>query len=267
MAADREGPFRVFKAIARRILPRSLYLALAYRYSRYSRLRRKIVRVQGRKVATGPFAGMVYLEHVGRSVTTKLLGSYEAELHPAVRDLVARGFALVLNVGCAEGYYAVGLARAMPQATVYAFDTNPRAQDLCRELAEVNGVADRITIEGTCDRDRLNQFDLRGALLVVDVEGYELELLQPDAVPGLEQAAILVELHDHAHEGLTETVVGRFEPTHDVEVIQQAARDPNDYPTLAGFREADQALALEEFRTEYDADSPQRWAVMWPKKG
>jgi len=263
MAAEQKGADGGIKALARRILPRSLYLALAYRYSRYSRLRRRIVRIQGRQVGAGPFAGMTYLEHVGRSVTTKLLGSYEAELHAAVRDLVAHGFPVVLNIGCAEGYYAVGLARAMPQATIYAFDTNPKEQALCRELAEANGVADRIIIEGTCDRDRLNAMDLAGALLVVDVEGYELELLQPDAVPGLRQAAVLVELHDHDHPGLTDTIVARFEPTHRVEMMTETPRDPKDYPTLNGFSAADQELALAEFRN-YGPDAPQRWAVLWP---
>ena len=41
----------------------------------------------------------------------------------------------VVNVGCAEGYYAIGMARLMPNSLFLAFDINPKAIECCRELA------------------------------------------------------------------------------------------------------------------------------------
>ena len=65
-----------------------------------------------------------------------------------MEGFVALGHSTVLNIGCAEGYYAVGLARRMPQARVLAFDINRTAQDTCRALAAKNGVADRVQVSG-----------------------------------------------------------------------------------------------------------------------
>jgi hypothetical protein len=46
-------------------------------------------------------------------------GCYEHELHGEIEQLVTRGFDAVLNIGCGEGYYAIGLARRMPTAAHY----------------------------------------------------------------------------------------------------------------------------------------------------
>jgi len=56
----------------------------------------------------------------------------------------------VITVGCAEGYYAVGLARLFPQAAIFAFDTDPKAQLICRQTASLNQVDDRVTVMGAC---------------------------------------------------------------------------------------------------------------------
>src|SRR5262245_41340678 len=71
-------------------------------------------------VQRGPFAGMVYPDHaaVGSTLYPKLLGSYERELHQTVDDIVRLGYDTVVDIGAAEGYYAVGLAMKMPGTQV-----------------------------------------------------------------------------------------------------------------------------------------------------
>jgi hypothetical protein len=238
---------------------------LARRFGRYSRLIRKVIALQGLVVSAGPFHGMKYLDDVGRSLTTKLLGSYEAELHGALEDLIARGFDVVINVGCAEGYYAVGLALALPSAKVHAFDTNPVAQEFCRRLAALNGVADRVVVGGHCTVETLAALPLDGALVVVDVEGYEVDLLDPGRAPGLRRSTVVVEFHDHFRPGASKMVMERFAPTHAIQVIRQSARDPRDYPALGSLTPKERALALDEFRTFEGKRLVQDWAVMRPK--
>jgi len=62
-------------------------------------------------VQAGPFAGMLLTgdtswDAVGDE-TSKLLGFYEEEIDPHLEQAIAAKPDLVLNVGCAEGYYAV----------------------------------------------------------------------------------------------------------------------------------------------------------------
>ena len=73
-------------------------------------------------VRSGPFQGMRYLDEiVWGSVTPRWLGCYEWELHGAVRQILDRGYKTIIDVGCAEGYYAVGLALGS------VLDLGPRA--------------------------------------------------------------------------------------------------------------------------------------------
>src|SRR5262245_45426434 len=66
-------------------------------------------------VQHGPFKGLAYFdETVWGSITPKWLGSYEAELHPAIEEIISRPYETIIDVGCAEGYYAVGLAATIP---------------------------------------------------------------------------------------------------------------------------------------------------------
>src|SRR6478672_6897407 len=66
----------------------------------------------GLVVQHGPFKGMKYpgVNSVGSALIPKLLGSYERELHPLIDSICAGQYDQVVDIGCAEGYYAVGLA-------------------------------------------------------------------------------------------------------------------------------------------------------------
>ena len=79
----------------------------------------------------------------------------------------------MIDVGCAEGYYAVGLARMMPGVTVHAFDSQAKARAACAELAARNGVADRIVIGERFEPDGFEAFKGRRCLVLVDIEGAE----------------------------------------------------------------------------------------------
>ena len=222
-----------------------------------------LVERHGAKVLGGPFAGMAYLtESAGSSFVPKLLGSYECELHPVLEHIVAFPYDTIVDVGSAEGYYAVGLALRMPDAPeIIAYDINPKARRLCRELAQMNFVADKIRIEGLCEAATL-QTSLRGhALVLCDCEGYETELLQPTVAPCLLFADILVELHDCLIPGLTQTLVARFESSHDIALIDSVERNPSDYPVIDFLTPERRRVALSEFR-----HGTQQWAFMTPKK-
>ncbi|MDZ7906377.1 MAG: hypothetical protein U5N55_11810 [Cypionkella sp.] len=75
------------------------------------------------------------------SSPARLLGAYEASLHPVIKDICTCDYAQIIDVGCAEGYYAVGLARRLPAARVFAARQQPYcARKNARKLAALNGV-------------------------------------------------------------------------------------------------------------------------------
>ena len=219
------------------------------------------VRHHGLTIYQGPFAGMEYRrEATEGAIAPRLIGTYESELHPHLEAFIAMGLDCVVDVGCAEGYYAVGLARRMPAATVYAYDINARARAACAELAQRNGVAGRVMVRETFTPQGLAEFAGRRALLLMDVEGAEDDLLRPDLAPAMAAMNIIVETHDIYRPGVLERLLQRFQPTHDVLRLDQGPRGQPLPPWLRGAGHLDQLLAVWEWRA---LATP--WLVMTPK--
>jgi SAM-dependent methyltransferase len=220
-----------------------------------------IVRRLGSKVLAGPFAGMTYSpEATEGALAPRLLGVYESELHPHIEALTARGVDCVIDVGCAEGYYAVGLARLLPQAAVYAFDLDPAALGACRRMAEQNGVAERIETSDAFTPETLQRFADRRCLVIMDVEGAEEDLLRPDLAPALAGMSLIVETHDLIRPGVRDRVAARFAATHDIVQVDPGPKSQPLPEFLRGASHLDQLLAVWEFRA-----GPTPWLVMTPK--
>jgi hypothetical protein len=224
-----------------------------------------LVQQQGWVVQSGPFAGMLLPDLPAwgdGDLLPKLLGCYEAELHPIIADIAAATPDLVINVGAAEGYYAVGMARLLPATFVHAFDTESKSQDICRQAAALNGLGSRISVSGQCTPDLLQAIVPRGRTPVVicDCEGYERELIDPQRVPALRAATLVVECHDFIDASITQTLVDRLSPTHTLIGIREGARDPNESPFLQGLDSLDRWLAVCEYRP-----STMHWLVARPK--
>ena len=215
----------------------------------------------GATIPHGPFAGMTYdVDASEGAFAARLLGAYEASLAPVIEAIIARADPLVIDVGCAEGYYAVGLARRMPETTVWARDASDRAQALCAELARRNGVADRVQVGGLLTHADLAVCADGPVTIVCDIEGAEEALLDPAAAPALSRAAILVEVHDGFVPGLSDRLAARFAPTHAVTRIGRTLA-PAALPAAAeAWSDMDRLLALWEWRA-----GPTPWLWMVPQ--
>jgi len=250
------------------VLFSSAYWALQSRFGRYPRLARRFIRRHGLVVTGGPFAGMRYPRRaaVGR-IVAKLIGSYEEELHGVLEDFLRGGPRTVVNIGSAEGYYAVGLARALPEARVHAFETDAGRRALCGELARENGVEERVLLHGACTAGDLARLPAPGDLVVCDCEGFETEVLRPDLVPWLLGARLLVELHDAFVPGTREALTARFAPTHTIRLVAEAPRDPTQHVALRHLTVEEAREALDEYRRDREARPlHMQWAVMTPRR-
>ena len=95
----------------------------------------------------------------------------------------------VINVGAAEGYYAIGLLRCLPTVRGSAFETEVSYHTGTAEMARINQVGlDRLEIHGTCDApalcETLRRADRERTVAVIDVEGAERDLLDLYSIPG-----------------------------------------------------------------------------------
>jgi hypothetical protein len=243
----RERPQRVEARRRRRVLHQCLF--------------HHFVSQGGLTVRAGPFAGMEYLAETSWvGFFPRLLGVYEEELHGVVERAIEAGPELVIDIGSAEGYYAVGLARRLPGARVHAFDIDANARRLCAEMAQRNGVADRVVVEGRCLPDDLDARIAPRTLVVSDCEGGEVELLDPERVPALRRCLVLVEIHEAADHGVAALMRRRFEPSHQITMITSTDRDPERYAQIDGLSAEEKEFAVEEFRGR-----TMEWAYMEPR--
>ncbi len=229
---------------------------------RVNALNRRFVAEHGLEVRRGPFAGLRYpgaLVADHGDLVAKLVGTYELELAPVVASWVGR-IALLVDVGAAEGFYAVGMAVASPGTRVVAYEADPAAREQLRLLAEHNGVADRVELRGACTPGELAALPAgAGTALLSDCEGCEATLLDPAAAPPLTGWPLLVELHDRIVPGVTATIRRRFAPTHDVELIPTRPRAGEDPPELADLHPRDRLRLIGERRA-----GPMQWAWLRP---
>jgi hypothetical protein len=213
----------------------------------------------GPTILGGPFAGMAYVEQATEgALVPRLLGTYESELHPHLAAFAARGLDCVIDVGSAEGYYAVGLARLMPGVTVHAHDIDEKARLACAELAARNGVAERVIVGGEFKPADFAAFAGRRVLVMVDAEGAEVDILEP--VPALAAMNVIVETHDLYRPGALATLTERFSPTHDIVRVDQQPKVFDMPDWLRELPHLDQLLAVWEWRA-----APTPWLVMRPK--
>ncbi|HEX2190669.1 MAG TPA: hypothetical protein VHG51_17295 [Longimicrobiaceae bacterium] len=251
---------RYVKLALSRIAPVVLLLVVSSRARRhsqrlerqwgYSDLARRVLRECGPRVTGGPFEGLEFTPRTfDRHISPKLFGSYEESLHPVFDQVLCTRYSEVLDVGCADGYYAVGLARRMPGVVVHAFDTDPWARRTVREMARVNGT-ENLRVHGACDPDWLARNLGPRAFILSDCEGYEDALFLPDRVPALRSADLLIELHEGLAPGVTDRLLARFADTHSCTVIDDRPRSPEDYPASAFLPAEDRHRALNEVRTD-----------------
>ncbi len=177
------------------------------------------------RVNSGPFKGLKYpfLSSLHSTLFPKLLGCYEFELHDALNQVFKKRYQAILDIGCAEGYYAVGLAKKFPDSIIYAIDINPVALEKTKIMASSNEVAlvDKFKVLEEVTPDFLLSLDpSERHLIFSDCEGYESSLFSEEVIEHLSKSDFIVEMHDFVSPGISDLLQKRFIRTHSVQLIK-----------------------------------------------
>ena len=223
-------------------------------------LQEALIKDGGTVVRSGPFKGMDFLANSAEGChIAKLIGCYEQPLQAFIEEAISSSYSHILNIGCAEGYYAVGMARRMPGTQVLAFDLNTKAQEVCTELVHKNGVSERIKVGALFKPEDFEGYTAARVLVMCDIEGAEKELLNPVIAPALKGMDLIVESHECLVPGITQNLIDRFKETHHITIVQddgqrQLQKMPNWFNNIPNL---DQLLAVWEWRS-----GPTPWLVM-----
>ena len=176
-------------------------------------------------IQSGPFKGMKYINQSNGSVLfPKIVGTYDKPIHDIIRQLVNTSYDNYIDIGCAEGYYAVGLAHELQKVRnnfkVYAYDVDPTAITNLIALANLNDVLNFLDIGSLFQSRDFDKFTGK-TVVICDIEGAELSLLDPSKSENLLHFDLLVEVHDGGKESniIKDSLRNRFCATHLIEII------------------------------------------------
>jgi hypothetical protein len=207
-------------------------------------------------VLNGPFKGMKYVDlSIGSKILPKLVGSYEEPIHKWIYEILKNEcYSTIVNVGCADGYYAVGFSKAISKPKILAIDINKEALLNANKLAQLNDVSSVITFGEKFDASVCAQIlgcDPASRILIfADTEGAELDLLNTKQIPDILNCDILVELHDCFYPGLTEIIIDRFQATHRIEIVVDYPFRSQNYNINGNFSEEDKRFLFDECRSK-----------------
>ena len=209
----------------------------------------EMARRSGASIQGRPFAGMQFIDHGSQGChVPKLLGCYEQELHGFIEAAIATGYPQVVNIGCAEGYYAAGLAKRMAGTRVHAFDIDPQARRMCAEVAQRNGFDERLAIAEEFVPSMFAGFAGKPALFLVDIEGAELALLKGAAPQDVSAFDFLIECHDNDKASISVELAKLLEPTHLPALVRHEICEVELPQFLREVGHLDQLLAVWEWR-------------------
>jgi ribosomal protein L11 methylase PrmA len=205
------------------------YIAAASKYRKA--LTTDICKRVNNTVAYGPFKGMKITDEVAwgdGDIASKLLGIYESELYDSFEDAIRNRPDLIVNVGCAEGFYAIGLGMRLKDIPVVCIDINQALLTIAEKNAKINGITNiKFISESTPEKLESILATASRPLLIMDCEGAEESLLDFDKVPSLKKTAVIVESHDILDKpGLCDKLQSRFKNTHNQTRITQGNKNP-----------------------------------------
>ncbi len=214
----------------------------------------------GYNVVGGPFQGLSYVsEAAGSSYLIKLIGVYEEILHETIKKVMGRGYTTMIDIGCAEGYYLIGIGKKSPQTKLIGYDIDEKALALTEELYTKNHLTNELLLLPNCTPEDLQTRIDEKTFLMCDAEGFEAEILNPHKTPALSRVqTFLVELHDFAVPHVKELLTERFEKTHNIRVIVFKNGNPEHYPFLMNIKNKHHLYTLLRERGEQE----QEWLVM-----
>jgi len=223
-------------------------------------LSRKIFAECNGIVRYGPFAGMHWLDNPRRGRSEQgviLLGLYEQEV---IENLVKapEHFRVFVDVGAADGYYAVGLLHSGRVDRSVAFETVSEFREGIARLATENNVSEKITILGTAadsfvDVLRAQKVVPHETMLLMDIEGAEFKVLTDEVFAFLKDSLIVVETHAHIFadpQGEIDRLIENASKTHRVTAWYPGPRNPWAIKELDSYAEIDRWILCSEGRFE-----------------
>ena len=219
-------------------------------------------------VAHGAFKGMKLNKKLWWSKNdriTQTLGIYEEHILKKITHFAKSGTSTLIDVGAADGYFAVGMAYSNICQKVYAFEIEKEGRDRLLENANANKCNNKIKVFGKADVESISKI-IKGedkVIVLIDIEGGEYELFNEDMLTVLRGNYVICELHPWMVDGgdsLQIKLLSKASEQFNVELIKRDTYRPNMFSEFDNLSDEERLIAVGEGR-----EKNMQWMVLTPK--
>ena len=173
----------------------------------------------GNQIYTGPFAGLVIPDVVRPFMKlAELLGLYESVLHSVFSELINENINDIMIIGGHKGYYPAGLSNLLRPQNMYVFEMDEKFHPMINSWIEANNLSPYHSF-GEATENLLKDWESKIDFLLIDCEGAEDFLLQPNKFAWQKETSILVEIHHFYNNKILGNLASRFKNTHHLTII------------------------------------------------
>lgn len=220
------------------------------------------------KVGHGPFKGMGLNQDMwwGKfDLISKILGTYEEHVVKKICDFTKIVDGPFVDIGAADGYFAVGVAFGGLCDGVVAYEISPSGRKKLTANIKQNNCEDRISVQEEASYKSLKILlkKYKCAVILIDIEGAEYELLNSDMLELLKDCYVICELHPFFVEhGIKkeEFLMNDAKVFFNVSAIQREYYSHKDFIELDEFSDDERLLAFSEERPRN-----MKWLILEPK--
>lgn len=206
------------------------------------------------KVLHGLFSGLQLNRDTwwGKSdLGAQCLGLYEKE----VLDVIsAKGpFDNFLDIGAADGYYAVGLLLSKMAKRAICFEISEVGQRAIKANWVINERPGKIAIHGEANEQSIVAVAKKlsdNTLVLIDVEGFEFQLLSQEVIAALGRYTVIIEIHNwvDGFEKKYSALLKDLDRCFDIAIIPPSERNTQNIELLRSYTDDNRLLVSSERR-------------------
>ncbi|MCZ8277271.1 MAG: hypothetical protein O9313_02925 [Acetobacteraceae bacterium] len=207
-------------------------------------------------VRYGPFTGLKLDREAWwgcLDLGSQCLGLYELEILSFLAQVKFGQFATFIDIGAADGYYAIGMLKTQKIRKAICFEQSELGRETIAKNWRRNDSKGILEIFAEANPETicaLPRADLSGALVMVDIEGAEFDVLVEKTLSVLKSCTIVIEIHNWIDDFSTRYSAFLQEASKyfEIEIFKPIERPTSSIKELADFTDDNRLLLVSERR-------------------
>ena len=217
-------------------------------------------------VQNGVFKGLKINKDISwgkGDIASKIYGLYENNVQDILKKI---NKPILIDIGSADGFFAVGCLHSGLSKFCYAFDQSLISQKALLKTAQINNVSKRLSIHGKVTSKNFisslpTELDFSRSVIICDIEGEEYNFLNNNILSLCQKANFIIEIHKTNNVIDKTKFLKKLSKFFDVKIIIDGNKNYDEIFQLHDLKDIDRLLITCEGRSYIG-----EWWHLKPKK-